>query len=449
MKKRIKLGLERMKLLLEALGHPEEGLRVVHVAGTNGKGSVCATLSSILAEGGYKTGRYTSPHFLKIQDCIQVESKPISDELFDATHRRVLAANDRVEGTSFEVLTATAFLVFKEAKVDIVVLEVGLGGRLDATNACPSPLVAVITAIGLDHTEFLGDTVEKIAFEKAGIIKPGTRSVVVSVQQFPEVLPVVQEAGHDIPIYIQAKAPLEIETRPDERWVTMEDLLHTFLTEKEESSEDSKPEEEKKRISFPVKLEGNHQIHNACTGVLAALALAQVDPTFNRAKDEEVIAKGLRKVRWPGRMDILRLDNTEYIVDGAHNPQGAEELAQFINARRVGLRKSVTWVVAFKALKDAGELLRILLQPGDRVFAVPFSLPDGMPWIQWMPPPKISEAVAALGLGTDCFVMDSISQVIQKLGDEKRDQMTVVCGSLYLMADFYRAVHKDPESYQQ
>ena len=187
-----RLGLDRVRELLAKLGDPQKQLKFVHIAGTNGKGSTAAMLASILGKAGYRTGLYTSPHLLRYNERFRVNGEEVSDQaLADATERVKLAAETMADApTQFELVTAIAFCLFQEAKCDIVVLEVGLGGRLDATNIIDTPEAAVITRIGLDHTEILGDTVEAIASEKAGIVKPG--GAVVLGDQDPRVRGVVE-----------------------------------------------------------------------------------------------------------------------------------------------------------------------------------------------------------------------------------------------------------------
>ena len=188
----INLSLDRIRLLLDALGNPFEDLKIIHIAGTNGKGSVCAFMASILKTCGYKTGQFNSPHFLDPSDSILIDGKP--SVLYADIYSKVFKLSElqNFKCTPFEIMTATAFMIFKEEKVDIALVEVGLGGRLDATNVIPPPLVAVITSISLDHMEYLGDTVQDIAKEKCGIIKNGTKAVIVSSQSFDQVNEIVE-----------------------------------------------------------------------------------------------------------------------------------------------------------------------------------------------------------------------------------------------------------------
>ena len=188
-----RLGLERMQDLMLRLGNPQEELRFVHVAGTNGKGSVCAMLSSVLSSAGYRTGLYTSPHLVRVNERTKIDNVDISDEDLICAAEQVKAAVEQMDDkpTEFEVITAMAFVYFRQQKCDIVVLEVGLGGRLDATNVIPVPELAIIMNIGLEHTEVLGDTLQEIAAEKAGIIKGG--GSVVFYPQLPSVESVFEE----------------------------------------------------------------------------------------------------------------------------------------------------------------------------------------------------------------------------------------------------------------
>ncbi len=300
----IKKGLSRITALARALGSPHLSFPCVHVAGTNGKGSTSAMLASSLTEAGYKTGLYTSPHLIKFNERIRLDGKPISDkDLADATVK-VKRAMEKSglpshHPTFFEFATAAAFLHFAAKKTDIAVIETGMGGRWDATNIV-RPLVSIITNVELDHTETLGPTLEKIAFEKAGIIKRG--APVVTAEEKQEALaPVIKAAK-------EKGTPLYRLGRDFEARVRARDCF------------------DYRGISCCLKgletgLLGAHQVKNA------ACALAAIEMLREKGWDipDAAVRRGLKKVRWPGRVQVLR-KNPLVIVDAAHNPAGAATL---------------------------------------------------------------------------------------------------------------------------
>ncbi len=288
----VKLGIDRMRLLAAALGHPERTYPCIHVAGTNGKGSVSAMLDSVLRAAGWRTGLYTSPHLVRLGERMQVDRVAMTDAEIVAYarelqgHADTLAARDPEDHPSFfEFMTGAAFLHFARKQVDIAVIEVGLGGRFDATNIV-EPEIAAITSIGLDHCELLGDTLAQIAFEKAGIIKPG-RPVVVGrmpAEAFAVIERVAAERG----------APLwsvEREFGPD---------IAQYPT---------------------TNLEGDYQRWNAATAALVARLLPE-----RWRVTSEAVARGLQTVRWPGRWEHRRVGATPLILDATHNPEGAAQL---------------------------------------------------------------------------------------------------------------------------
>jgi len=257
-----KPGLERMAAMLDALGNPQDGMKFVHVAGTNGKGSCAAMTASILKAAGYKTGLYTSPYLYRFNERMQINGKEIDDQVLADLVTRVKPVAEGMDDhpTVFEIMTATALLWYKEAACDIVVLEVGLGGRFDATNVIAAPECAVIMNIGLDHTAVLGDTIEQIAFEKAGILKPGTEAVLF--QQTQSVTEVVRERCDELGISLHVPDFDKIKTEFDS-------LYGQTFTYKGES--------------YALPLLGAHQLKNAATVLEGAEAL--------RVRDVRVLSK--------------------------------------------------------------------------------------------------------------------------------------------------------------
>ena len=316
----IKLGLENIRSLLEGLGDPRERLAFLHVAGTNGKGSVCAMLDAILRASGRRTGLYTSPHLVDFRERVRVDGEKIPPPAVASglTMLREMSAGWRHSPTYFEIATALALYHFAEERCELVVLETGMGGALDATNAV-LPLVSVITPIALDHTRWLGGTLAEIAGEKAGIIKAGVP--VVSARQAPEAAAVLAQRA------ASAGSPLEFIGVPFER--------------------------------ERVGLRGIHQRENAALAV-AALTAAGLDVS------DEAVRHGLRDVRWPGRFQVV---NERIVLDGCHNPHAAEHLlVNWIEA--FGPEKAT---VIFGALgdKDYAAMLRILETISREVLIVP------------------------------------------------------------------------------
>lgn len=288
----VKLGIDRMRLLAAALGHPERCQPCIHVAGTNGKGSVSAMLESILRTAGWRTGLYTSPHLVRLGERVQVDRVPLTDDEIVAYarelqgHADTMAVVDPDDHPSFfEFMTGAAFLHFARQRVDMAVIEVGLGGRFDATNIV-EPEIAVITSIGLDHCEMLGDTIAQIAFEKAGIIKPGRPVVVGRVPS--EAMEVIARVA------AERSAPL-------------------WSVEREFGGDLARYPE--------TNLEGDYQRWNAATATLVARLL-----TARWRLTPEVVARGLQQVSWPGRWQRIQVCGTPVILDATHNPEGAEQL---------------------------------------------------------------------------------------------------------------------------
>lgn len=302
-----RLGLDRMNELMFLLGNPEKQSRFIHVAGTNGKGSVCSMLSSVLSVAGYKVGLYTSPHLISYCERMKINGIDISEENFSLLAEKVISCAKRMHDTptEYELLTAMAFLWFTRQKCDIVVLEVGLGGRLDATNVIPAPEVAVIMNIGLEHTEILGNTLAEIAEEKAGIIKDGC--VVVTYPGTPEVEHTYAE------ICTQKYANLQ-KVRFEDLAIQTENIDGQCFRWKDLSN-------------LNIRLLGKHQARNAAVA-LETLAILQ-KRGWNIS--EQAIRNGLSSAQWPARLEVLQREPL-FLLDGAHNPQCAQALADSLRA---------------------------------------------------------------------------------------------------------------------
>lgn len=293
-----RLGLDRTRELLAGLGNPQRHLRVVHVAGTNGKGSTCAFLASILQQAGYRTGLFTSPYIFEFAERIRVDGQNIPpDDLLEVTLavRGVAEAMDD-HPTEFELMTAVAFMYFAQRECDICVVEVGLGGRLDSTNVLEGPEVCVITPIALDHMQVLGSTLEDIAGEKAGIMKPGV--LVVCAPQQPEAMGVIAARA------VEQRAPLAC-VDADQVQGTPADFSYRGW----------------RRVT--LGLQGGYQVQNAATALETVGVLRERGWNI---PDDAVIA-GLAETRWPGRFELLG-HQPPFIVDGGHNPQGVQALIE-------------------------------------------------------------------------------------------------------------------------
>ncbi len=322
-------GLERVVELLGRMGNPERQLKYVHIAGTNGKGSTAAMTASILRKAGYRTGLYTSPHIYRFHERIRVDGVDISDEELAAVTEYVRSLAEGMEDhpTEFELVFCIAVEHFKRVGCDIVVLEVGMGGAMDATNAIGAPEVAVITNIGLDHTGFLGDTLEEIAAEKCGIFKAGCSAVVYG--STPGVERVFEETARKLQVRLKK-----------EDFSTLEVVSHSLEGQVFHCGS-------RKNLALPLL--GEHQAHNAA--VVLGVADLLIEQGWKIT--EENIREGLRDVSWPGRFHIVKKDPL-FIVDGGHNPQCLESLVKNIRDYLPGRR--IIALTGVLADKDYGQM---------------------------------------------------------------------------------------------
>ena len=328
----VRLGLDRTRELLDRMGRPQDRLKFVHVAGTNGKGSTCAYIASVLQAAGYRTGLFTSPYIIEFEERIRVNGENISkNDLRDVTlfvreHAMAMAAVSGDHPTEFELMTAVAFEYFARSECDIVVCEVGMGGRLDSTNIIDAPEVAVIVRLGLDHTNMLGDTIEAIAHEKAGIIKAG--STVVSWPQDDEAaMKVVERAAREngcefvVPDF-DGLLVREIDENGVRKFYYDGRLFHTRLL-------------------------ASYQPYNAAVAIEAVEALRR---RGWKVEYQPHMTEGIFQVSWPGRFEVVSTGQPTVIVDGGHNPQGAAVLAESL--RDVFPDRRITFVMSVLADKD-------------------------------------------------------------------------------------------------
>ena len=390
-----KPGLERIRRLLGRLGNPQEKLKFVHIAGSNGKGSTAAMLASVLTAAGLKTGLYTSPHLWRFHERFQVDGVPIPGEELVEIAAQVLAAAE--DETEFELMTAIGMVHFLRSKCDIVVLETGLGGRLDSTNIIPSPEAAVITHIGLEHTELLGDTLDKIAAEKAGIIKEGC-SVVLYEQGFGLYGLFEEICRFRYSRLALAGSPVVLSSG-------LEGQTFTY------------------RGSGPyhIALLGEHQISNAAVVLETVKVLRQRGWEISEA----ALVRGLEEARWPGRLE-LAWNSPNVILDGGHNPQCMEALARSL--RGLYPEKKLLFLTGVLADKDYPAMMGELLPLAKEFFTITPDSPRAM---------SAQELADYLrGRGGRAAPCGTVREALdQALAAAEPQDVVCVTGSLYMIGE--------------
>jgi dihydrofolate synthase / folylpolyglutamate synthase len=430
----VHLGLERIVKLLANLGNPHHQVPVIHVAGTNGKGSVCAYLSSILTEAGYRTGRYTSPHLVDWTERICLNEQAIaSKDLCQLLLQVQSAISPQEESpTQFEIITSAAWLYFAQQKVDVAVVEVGLGGRLDATNVCEKPLVTVITSISREHWQQLGPTVADIAGEKAGILKPGCPAVIGQLP--PDAEKVVRARIQELrcPVYIPQPSR-EIGTG----WAE-------YLGEPgEQGSRGCRGEKDptpNSQLKYPLPLQGRIQLANS------ALALTALEILQNAGWEkitQAAIVNGMAKTRWLGRMQWTTWRNHKLLIDGAHNPAAAQVLRDYVDnweppsherggGNEITPQHSVSWVMGMLSTKDHTDIFRALLRSNDQLYIVP--VPDN----NSANPDELAKLAREVRPDLSiCRAYPDFSSALEA-AFTPNDNLVVLCGSLYLIGHFLR-----------
>ncbi len=390
----IELGLEKMRAACTRFDHPEAKFKAIHVAGTNGKGSVCAMVESMLRASGKKTGLYTSPHLHKFSERIRIDSVPISDETLERILSDVLARAPEL--SFFEAATLTAFVAFEEARVDIAILEVGIGGRLDATNVIEKPLVTAITRIAFDHMDKLGNTIEQIAREKAGIAKPGV-PLILGGDMDPHARKAVEEVAR------QVGAPIKMA------------LGSAMLG--------------------GTNLPGWHQFQNANVAIQIAFELGlHMSSRVGGAGElhpQATLTKALREVKWPGRLELVETDHGQVLLDAAHNPDGASSLATYLKSPRIPpyfndperLGNPIALVFGTLADKAWPEMIDILAPVAAHcVYTAPKGrAPTSLDRLNARHPGKIAaDPIAALKLARELVGPNGL---------------VVVCGSIFLIGE--------------
>ncbi|MBD1844290.1 bifunctional folylpolyglutamate synthase/dihydrofolate synthase [Cyanobacteria bacterium FACHB-63] len=391
----VHLGLEASIRLLTDLGNPQAQVSVVHVAGSNGKGSVCAYLSTILTEAGYKTGRYTSPHLIDWTERICINNQPIEPE---ALYQTLLKVQSKVDPacspTQFEVITAAMWLYFAEQKVDIAIIEVGLGGRLDATNVIEHPLVSVIVSISREHWQRLGSTLSSIAGEKAGILKPECPAV---IGQLPD------EAASVIDRRI---ADLKCPAVYPEPSKLIDGWAHQGA------------------LKYQLPLQGDIQLHNSALAIAVIQLLRQQNWTIS----DRAIVNGIKNTKWAGRLQWYEWKGHKVLIDGAHNPASAKALRQYIDQ----LKQSPThWVMGMLSTKDHADIFRALLRSQDSLYLVP------VPGHSSADPTELANLAQEICPDLKhCQIYPNVTSALENA--IVPSELVVFCGSLYLIGDFFK-----------
>ncbi len=421
-----KFDLEHMRVLLQALNHPERRFPSVLIAGTNGKGSTAATLASILRASGLKTGLYTSPHLVRINERIRINGKEISDDDFAELHGKI----DRVaemlvekkelpwHPSFFEMMTAIAFEYFSREQVDLAVLEVGMGGRLDATNVV-EPRVSVITDISLDHQKFLGNTVNEIAREKAGIIRRD--GPVVTLPQQPEANDVIGNAILDMGARAVNAVPFVPPVSPGSRDYLVPnselgDSRHIYRYPLQVMGE---------QILVETPLVGRHQLRNVALAIAAAEELNRQGFSSIKAKS---IESGIRQTQWAGRFQVIaaRAGWPEIVIDVAHNPAGAWALRSALSERYAD--RSLIFVFGAMRDKAISEMAEILFPLADRVIATRPANPRAAS------PEEILQAGARTGVAIDA--VEGVEGAVERARSlASAGTVVVITGSIYLVGE--------------
>ena len=396
----IKPGLERINALLKRLGNPEEKLKCIHIAGTNGKGSTSTALANIMIAEGKKTGLFISPFVVNFRERIQINGEYIKEkELANLTYeisKIVPEVEKEVEDniTEFEFITALMFAYFKEQNCDVVILEVGLGGRLDSTNVITKPLASVITQIALDHIAVLGDTIDKIAYEKCGIIKADC-PVITTSHQNPRALPVIEKIAKD------KNSPLKIANISSAENVKIAPYGSEFTY---------------KGMNITVNLAGRHQIENMTAAAETALALGV---------SKTAIVRGIANTKFPARLEILSRSPL-VILDGAHNENGADVLANYLDEHKL----TPVTLIGMMADKNCEAVVKKIASRSKAVFAVK---------VEGNPRTETAENLSQIA-GEYCvnsFTAENygyaLSLVFQRC--KKTNLPLLICGSLYLASD--------------
>lgn len=387
----INLSLERIEAILKLLKNPQDKVKIIHVAGTNGKGSVCAILANILKYAGYKTGLYTSPHLVEYTERIKINGIDITKEHFAKYIELIcnLADKNKIELTEFEILTACAFKYFADNKVKYAVIETGMGGRYDATNVCKKPFISIITPISLDHTDRLGNTIEKIAYEKAGIIKP--KSIVIteiSNKGFKVIKETAEKQKADF--YVVANY-VEMNYKNGTNYAVIQDIKYEF------------------------PLLGQYQKGNLSL-VIKALEHIKIS--------KKALEEGLKTVKWGARLEYKKDKNI--IIDGAHNPDSAKELKKsldyyFKNQKRIFIYSTIN-------TKDYKEVAKILFNEDDEIYFYEFSHKNAVSYNEYVQNVPFLKNIKQINHNELEYILN-------------KDGLKIITGSLYMIGELYKSIN--------
>ena len=398
-----KLGLDNIRTLMSILGNPQDKLNIIHIAGTNGKGSTAAYMLSVLEEAGYRTGFYTSPELYRFSERIRINEDEISDEdtAYYATKIReaaeYMAESNLGNPSEFELVLAMAFCYFYDKAVDAVILEVGLGGRLDATNVISRSLLSVITKISYDHMQYLGDTLSQIAGEKAAIIKPQGRVIVYPAGE--SVMSVFRRRCKE------QQAELHVAELPSQGTASLTEGQTFFMSDK----------------TYTTKMAGLYEINNAA---LAIQAIGLIRKNFLRISDEDIY-EGISKASWPGRFEILKHDPL-IIADGAHNEDGAEALSDTLT-KYFG-EKKVSLCLGILKDKEYAKMLSHLLPHADHVIVCDVPNPRSLTAYE------LAEVIHEKEPNVTTFICHTAREAYERIQEEKNNaEAFIICGSLYLV----------------
>ncbi|CAG8465878.1 8606_t:CDS:1 [Acaulospora morrowiae] len=424
-----KLTLDKIYALLKHANNPHLRLSAIHIAGTNGKGSTSAYIDFILLKSNFKTGRLNTPHLCEPRDSIRINGVPITKEDYQKTYSiiKTIDSNHNIGASLYELLVATAYWWFDAQRVDVAIVEVGVGGRLDATNVFDSPILSIITSIGWDHEELLGNSIEAISKEKAGIMKPDCK-VIISPQIEEAAMKTLKNCA------IEIGCSHSICVMPA-KWSSQK-IGYASL-----ELLDSVP------IEFHVPLLGDYQLNNTATAVTAIDLLRKTEVRFSKITDDN-IKDGIASTRWPGRLQYIDVSSIlgnsvteKLLVDAAHNPQGAKLLRDFIDKllQKKDIQK-VHWIYAATRGKDVRKCLDLLLRDGDTMIANTFSKVEDMPWVNCCETEDLvtwtKELNREINISTAKNLVDALQQVYGRY--EKEGGVVVMSGSIYLLADLYR-----------
>ena len=399
-------GLQRTRELLSLLGNPQKDLRFVHVAGTNGKGSTCAMLASILQAAGYRTGLYTSPFVNRFNERITLNGKPIPDQDLVDVFERIRPIVDGMpnQPSEFELITCAAMLYYKEQRCDVVVLEVGMGGEFDSTNVIDTPLLTVITAMGYDHMKYLGDTMTEIASAKAGIIKPGGTTLIYGEN------PEADNVFRDTCQRVGSRLVVTDHSRITDHAHTLQGHDLSFG----------------QYCHIRLPLIGSHQVKNAAVVLTAVEELKKAGLSI----PDGAVYEGMATVRWPARMELLS-EKPVFLLDGGHNPHGFQAAARTM--KELFPDEQMTVMMGVMADKDHGDMIRQLLPQTKRFITVRPDSPRAMS----------AEALAEeiRSLGGEAEPVETVQSGVEKmLAEAEPEDVLLAIGSLYMSGDVRAAM---------